>query len=49
MLTRNGIVHQENANFDGLIADKVWHFLYVFTPVPIVGATGSAGAPIAID
>lgn len=49
MLTRNGIVHQENANFDGLIADKVWHFLYIFTPVPITGATGSAGSPIAID
>jgi kynurenine formamidase len=49
MLTRNGIVHQENANFDDLIKDKVYRFMYVYTPMPIVGATGSAGSPLAID
>jgi kynurenine formamidase len=49
MLTRNGIVHQENAIFDELIADKVYRFMYVYSPVPIVGATGSAGSPLAID
>jgi kynurenine formamidase len=49
MLTRHGIVHQENANFDDLIADGVYRFTYVYSPMPIVGATGSAGSPIAID
>ena len=42
-------MHQENANFDELIADKVYRFTYIYSPIPIVGATGSAGSPIAID
>lgn len=49
MLTRHGIVNQENLNLDALAADEVYTFLYMFTPAPIVGATGSMGAPIAID
>ncbi len=49
MLTRNGIVHQENANFDDLIKDGVYRFTYFYSPMPIVGATGSAGSPVAID
>lgn len=49
MQTRHGIVHQENAVFDDLIADKAYRFMYVYSPMPIVGATGSAGAPVAID
>jgi hypothetical protein len=49
MLTRNGIVNQENMNLDGLAADGVYVFTYVYSPVPIAGATGSAGSPIAID
>ncbi|CAD7701830.1 unnamed protein product [Ostreobium quekettii] len=49
MLTRHGIVHQEAMDLDGLSSDGVYTFMYVFTPMPIVGATGSMGCPIAID
>ncbi|MEZ5825025.1 MAG: cyclase family protein [Geminicoccaceae bacterium] len=49
MLARHGIVNQENMVFDGLIADGVYTFLYLYSPAPITGATGSMGAPIAID
>jgi kynurenine formamidase len=48
LITRNGIVNQENMDLEALARDKVYHFLYVFVPVPIAGATGSPGAPIAI-
>ena len=41
-------VNHENLVFDGLIADKKYQFVYVFAPVPIAGATGSPGGPIAI-
>ncbi|MCS6877453.1 MAG: cyclase family protein [Geminicoccaceae bacterium] len=47
--TRHGIVHQENAKLDELVRDKVWVFAYIYSPVPITGATGSIGAPLAID
>lgn len=49
LLARNGIVNQENMLLDGLIRDGVYTFTYVYSPMPIVGATGSPGAPIAID
>ena len=48
LLTRHGIVNQENMDLDGLWQDKAYRFLYVFSPVPIAGATGSAGSPLAI-
>jgi kynurenine formamidase len=48
MLTRHGIVNQENLNLDELARDRVYRFLYIFSPVPIAGATGSPGSPIAI-
>jgi kynurenine formamidase len=46
--TKHGIYNHENLVFDGLIADKKYQFVYVFAPVPITGATGSPGGPIAI-
>ena len=46
--TKHGIYNHENLVFDGLIADKKYQFVYVFSPMPITGATGSAGGPIAI-
>jgi kynurenine formamidase len=46
--TRHGIVNHENLKLSELAKDKVYQFTYVFTPTPIAGATGSAGAPIAI-
>ena len=46
--TKHGIYNHENLAFDDLIADKKYQFVYVFTPVPIVGATGSPGVPIGL-
>jgi hypothetical protein len=36
-------------DLDGLIADEVWTYLYTDSPVPIAGATGSIGAPVAVN
>ncbi len=49
LIARHGIVLQENLNLDGPAADGAHTFLYVYSPAPIVGATGSMGAPLAID
>lgn len=49
LIVRHGIVNQEGMKLDELAADKVHTFLYMFTPMPIEGATGSPGMPIAID
>jgi hypothetical protein len=49
LIARHGLVNQENMVFDELLADGVYTFLYIYSPVPIVGATGSIGAPIAVD
>ena len=49
LILRHGIVNQEGMKLDELVRDKVYTFLYMFTPVPLAGATGSPGAPIAID
>jgi kynurenine formamidase len=48
LITKNGILNHENLDFDELIKDKVSEFVYVFAPLRIKGATGSAGRPIAI-
>ena len=48
LLTRHGIVNQENMDLDALATDRAWRFLYLFSPAPIVGATGSIGAPVAV-
>ncbi len=48
LLTRHGIVNQENMDLDALATDKAWRFLYVYSPMPIVGATGSVGSPVAV-
>jgi kynurenine formamidase len=46
--TKHGIVNHENLVFDELLADRRYRFVYVFAPVPLKGATGSCGCPIAI-
>jgi len=46
--TRHGIVNQENLKLSELAKDGVYRFAYIYSPMPIAGATGSAGAPIAI-
>jgi kynurenine formamidase len=48
LITKNGIFNHENLNFDELIKDKKYQFVYVFSPMPIKGATGSAGGPLAM-
>ncbi len=48
LLTQNGIFNHENLSFDELIKDGKYRFVYVFSPLPIKGATGSAGSPIAM-
>ena len=46
--TKHGILNHENLVFDELIADRKYQFVYIFTPSPIKGATGSNGCPIAV-
>ena len=48
LICKNGIFNHENLNFDDLIADKKYQFVYVFSPAPIKGATGSNGGPMAL-
>jgi kynurenine formamidase len=48
LLVRHGIVNQENLDLDALAADRAWRILYLFSPVPIAGATGSIGSPVAV-
>jgi kynurenine formamidase len=48
MLTRNGIYQFENLATEGLARDRVYEFAFFFAPVPLRGATGSPGNPIAI-
>jgi len=47
-LTRHGIYHLENLNLEELAADQVYEFAFVFSPLPLKGATGSPGNPIAV-
>jgi len=48
LICKQGIYNHENLSFDGLIADKKYQFVYIFSPAPIKGATGSNGGPIAV-
>jgi kynurenine formamidase len=42
---RHGIVNQENLKLSALSEAGVYQFAYLYTPVPIRGATGSIGSP----
>jgi kynurenine formamidase len=44
--TRHGIVNQENLKLSELAAKGIYRFAYLYTPVPIKGATGSIGSPL---
>jgi kynurenine formamidase len=48
LLMRNGIFMIENLDLRGLAAERVYEFLFIFTPTPFRGASGSPGRPIAI-
>lgn len=48
LITKNGIFNLENMVFDSVIADGVYEFLFVFTPIRFKGGTGSPARPLAI-
>lgn len=48
LLAKNGIYLHENLNTSDLARDAAYEFAYVFTPLPLKGATGSPGNPVAI-
>lgn len=47
LLARHGIAIQENLHLDALVKEGVYQFMWTYSPVPIVGATGSIGSPVA--
>jgi hypothetical protein len=48
LLTKHCIVDHEDLVFDDLIADKKCHFVFIFPPMPIKGATSSNECSIAV-
>jgi kynurenine formamidase len=48
IITKAGIWNLESMVYDALVADGVYEFLFVHTPIPFKGATGSPARPIAI-
>ena len=48
MGTKAGIYNVENLDLEALAADKAHEFLFIMTPLPLVGASGSPVAPIAV-
>lgn len=48
LLAKNGIYIHESLHFEDLAADGVSVFAYIYAPLPIKGATGSPGSPIAV-
>lgn len=47
-LPKNGIFIHENLASERLAEAGVYEFAYIYAPVPIKGATGSPGAPLAV-
>lgn len=47
-ITKNGIFIHENIATERLADAGVYEFAYIFNPMSIKGATGSAGAPLAV-
>ncbi len=47
-ITKNGIFIHENVATEKLADEGVYEFAYIFNPMSIKGATGSAGAPLAV-
>ena len=48
LMVKNGIFNLESMDLERLAADRVYEFLFIFTPLPVRGATGSPGRPLAI-
>lgn len=49
LLVDNGIFIHENLDLEELSSSQVYQFAYIFVRVPLKGATGSPGSPIAIQ
>lgn len=47
-LAKSGIPMQESMHLSELAAAEVYEFAYVYSPMPIRGATGSPGIPLAV-
>lgn len=48
LLKENGVHLLESLDLEGLHEDRLYEFAFMFSPLPIKGATGSPGNPIAI-
>ena len=48
LIPKNGIFIHENIATERLIEAGVSEFAYIFSPLPVKGATGSPGAPLAV-
>ena len=48
LIPKNGIFIHENVATERLVEAGVSEFAYIFSPMPVKGATGSAGAPLAV-
>ena len=48
LIMKHGIHLHEGMKLDELAIRQLYEFCYVFAPLPIVGATGSAGMPFAL-
>jgi kynurenine formamidase len=48
MMARHGIWNLENLDLSRIVADKVYVFLFVLSPLKMKGATGSPGNPVAL-
>lgn len=48
LITKNGVYNMENLATEVLAADEVYEFAFVYAPLPLKGAAGSPGNPVAI-
>ena len=48
LIMKYGIYLHEGMTFEALVERNIFVFVYVYVPLPIVGATGSVGKPVAI-
>jgi len=48
LIAGHGIFLHENLETERLIDAEIAEFAYIFAPLPLVGATGSPGAPLAV-
>jgi kynurenine formamidase len=48
LIMKHGIYLREGMILDGQAEREAYVFVYVFAPLPIVGATGSPGNPLAV-